>query len=428
MKFDMDEISSLIRQEIGRYRSKLDVARVGRVLEVADGIARIYGLDNAMAGEMLEFDGGVMGEVFNLEEESVGAVIYGDYRKVKESSIVRSTGGVLTVPTGPALIGRVVDALCKPIDGKAPIDAAARRLVEYPAPGIAGRQPVDQPLSTGIKCIDSMIPIGRGQRELIIGDRKTGKTAIALDTIINQKDTGVVCVYAAIGQKESTVAEVVRTLSEHGAMAHTIVISACASESAAMQFVAPYTATAVAEYFMYELGKDTLCVYDDLTKHAIAYRELSLLLRRPPGREAYPGDIFYLHSRLLERSARVTDDLGGGSLTALPIHTHQHHLDYRRADIPGSPTVPVGCPAGGRCGHQRQSCRRKGPARGHEKGRPQAAARPGGVSRAAGFRKARYRARCRRPQTTRSGLSNGGSAQAKAVCPVDCRRAGCLRI
>jgi len=319
MKFDMDEISSLIRQEIGRYRSRLDVARVGRVLEVADGIARIYGLDNAMAGEMLEFDGGVMGEVFNLEEESVGAVIYGDYRKVKESSIVRSTGGVLTVPTGPALIGRVVDALCKPIDGKAPIDAAARRLVEYPAPGIAGRQPVDQPLSTGIKCIDSMIPIGRGQRELIIGDRKTGKTAIALDTIINQKDTGVVCVYAAIGQKESTVAEVVRTLSEHGAMAHTIVISACASESAAMQFVAPYTATAVAEYFMYELGKDTLCVYDDLTKHAIAYRELSLLLRRPPGREAYPGDIFYLHSRLLERSARVTDDLGGGSLTALPI-------------------------------------------------------------------------------------------------------------
>ena len=319
MKFDVNEISSLIKQEIGRYRSQVDVARVGRVLEVADGIARIYGLDSAMAGEMLEFEGGVMGEAFNLEEESVGAIIYGDYRKVTESSTVRSSGTVLTVPVGFGLMGRVVDALCEPMDGGGPVESDARRLVEYPAPGIADRHPVNEPLATGIKSIDSMIPIGRGQRELIIGDRKTGKTAIALDTIINQKDTGVICVYVAIGQKESTVAEVVRTLEVHEAMAHTIVISACAAESAAMQFVAPYAATAVAEYFMYEHGKHTLCVYDDLSKHAIAYRELSLLLRRPPGREAYPGDIFYLHSRLLERSARVTDALGGGSLTALPI-------------------------------------------------------------------------------------------------------------
>jgi len=319
MKFDVNEISSLIKQEIGRYRSQVDVARVGRVLEVADGIARIYGLDSAMAGEMLEFEGGVMGEVFNLEEESVGAIIYGDYRKVTESSTVRSSGTVLTVPVGFGLTGRVVDALCEPIDGGSPLESETRRLVEYPAPGIADRRPVNEPLATGIKSVDSMIPIGRGQRELIIGDRKTGKTAIALDAIVNQKDTGVICVYAAIGQKESTVAEVVRTLQEHEAMAHTIVVSACASESAAMQFIAPYAATAVAEYFMYEHGKHTLCVYDDLSKHAIAYRELSLLLRRPPGREAYPGDIFYLHSRLLERSAKVTNDLGGGSLTALPI-------------------------------------------------------------------------------------------------------------
>ncbi|MCD6392239.1 MAG: F0F1 ATP synthase subunit alpha, partial [Planctomycetes bacterium] len=286
MKFDVNEISSLIKQEISRYRSQVDVARVGRVLEVADGIARIYGLDSAMAGEMLEFEGGVMGEVFNLEEESVGAIIYGDYLKVAESSTVRSSGTVLTVPVGFGLTGRVVDALCEPIDGGSPLESDTRRLVEYPAPGIADRQPVNEPLATGLKSIDSMIPIGRGQRELIIGDRKTGKTAIALDTIINQKNTDVICVYVAIGQKESTVAEVVRTLELHEAMAHTIVISACASESAAMQFVAPYAATAVAEYFMYEHGKDTLCVYDDLSKHAIAYRELSLLLRRPPGREA----------------------------------------------------------------------------------------------------------------------------------------------
>jgi F-type H+-transporting ATPase subunit alpha len=268
---------------------------------------------------MLEFEGGVIGEVFNLEEESVGAVIYGDYEKVCESSQVRSTGKVLSVPAGKELIGRVVDSLCRPIDGGAPIQAESSRLVEFAAPGIAAREPVKVPLATGLKCIDSMIPIGRGQRELIIGDRKTGKTAIALDTIINQKGKDVICVYVAIGQKESTVAEVFRTLREQGALEHTILICASAADSAAMQFIAPYAGTAVAEFFMYEKGMDTLCVYDDLSKHAIAYRELSLLLRRPPGREAFPGDIFYLHSRLLERSAKMSKEKGGGSLTALPI-------------------------------------------------------------------------------------------------------------
>lgn len=319
MKFDVTEISSLIKQEIGKYRSQVDVSRVGRVVEVGDGIAKIYGLDNAMAGEMLEFEGGAVGEVFNLEAESVGAVIYGDYRNVKESSTVRSSGEVLSVPVGFGLVGRVLDSLCQPIDGGGEIECESRRLVEFPAAGIAQREPVNEPLSTGLKSIDSMIPIGKGQRELIIGDRKTGKTAIGLDTIINQKGKDVICIYVAIGQKESTVAEVVRTLRDHGAMEHTIVISSSASDSAAMQFVAPYAGSAVGEYFMYEHGKDVLCVFDDLSKHAIAYREMSLLLRRPPGREAYPGDIFYLHSRLLERSCKLSKELGGGSMTALPI-------------------------------------------------------------------------------------------------------------
>jgi F-type H+-transporting ATPase subunit alpha len=319
MKFDMTEISGLIKEEIRRYQSKIEVSQVGTVLEVGDGIARIFGLDAVMANEMLEFEGGVIGEAFNLEEDTVGAVIYGDPTKVQEGSTVRSTGKVLSVPVGEALLGRVVNALCEPVDGQGPIEAAARRFLEFPAPGIAQRRPVKEPLATGLKSVDSMIPIGRGQRELIIGDRKTGKTAIALDTIINQKGKGVICIYVAIGQKESTVAEVVATLKEHGAMDYTVVVTASASESAAMQYAAPYTGTAIAEYFMYEKKGHTLCVYDDLSKHAVAYRELSLLLRRPPGREAYPGDIFYLHSRLLERSAKLSDELGGGSLTALPI-------------------------------------------------------------------------------------------------------------
>lgn len=319
MKFDVSEISSLIKEEVKRYKTQVDVAQVGTVLEVGDGIARIYGLDNAMASEMLEFEGGVVGEVFNLDEDSVGAIIYGDYTKVKEGAGVRATGKVLSVPVGEGLLGRVVNALCEPIDGKGAIQTESRRFVEFAAPGIAQRQPVKEPLATGLKSVDAMIPIGRGQRELIIGDRKTGKTAIAIDTIINQKNKGVTCIYVAIGQKESTVAEVVATLAEHGAMEHTIVVCASAADSSAMQYIAPYAGTAIAEYFMYEKNGHALCVYDDLSKHAIAYRELSLLLRRPPGREAYPGDIFYLHSRLLERASKLSDELGGGSVTSLPI-------------------------------------------------------------------------------------------------------------
>jgi F-type H+-transporting ATPase subunit alpha len=319
MRFDAKEISSLIKEEVRRFKVEADVAQVGTVLEVGDGIARVYGLDTVMAGEMLEFEGGVVGEAFNLEEDSVGAVVYGDFTKVKEGGNVRATGKVLSVPVGEALLGRVVNALCEPIDGKGEIRSESRRYVETTAPGIAGRQPVKQPLATGLKSIDAMVPIGKGQRELIIGDRKTGKTAIALDTIINQKGKGVVCIYVAIGQKESTVAEVVAILEKHGAMEHTVVMSASASASAAMQYIAPYSGTAIAEYMMYEKKGHALCVYDDLSKHATAYRELSLLLRRPPGREAFPGDIFYLHSRLLERSAKLSDALGGGSITALPI-------------------------------------------------------------------------------------------------------------
>ena len=319
MKLDVGEISGIIKQEINRYRNKLDVSKVGRIVEVGDGIARIYGLDDVMAGEMLQFENDVIGEVFNLEEDSVGAVMYGDYTKVREGSDVRSTGRLMSIPVGDELLGRVVNPLCEPVDGGPTVQAKTRRLIESDAPGIAHRQPVKQPLQTGLKSIDSMIPIGRGQRELIIGDRKTGKTAIALDTIINQKDKNVICVYIAIGQKESTIAEVVETLRRHGAMDYTTVFVAAAADSAPMQYIAPYAGCALAEYFMYEKHRDTLCVYDDLSKHAVAYRQLSLLLRRPPGREAYPGDVFYLHSRLLERSAKLSDALGAGSLTALPI-------------------------------------------------------------------------------------------------------------
>jgi F-type H+-transporting ATPase subunit alpha len=319
MKFDISEVKNVLKEEIGRYKTKLDVSTVGQVVEVGDGIARIYGLDNAMASEMLEFEQGVLGEVFNLEEDSVGAVIYGDYLKVKEGSDVRSTGRVLSIPVGYELLGRVINPLCEPLDAGTPITTAARRFIESNAPGIAERQPVKQPLQTGLKSIDSMIPIGRGQRELIIGDRKTGKTAIATDTIINQRGKDVICVYVAIGQKESTVAEVIDTLRKYNAMEYTVVVVAAAADSAPMQYIAPYAGCAIAEYFMYEHKRDTLCIYDDLSKHAIAYRQLSLLLRRPPGREAFPGDIFYLHSRLLERSAKLSNNLGAGSLTALPI-------------------------------------------------------------------------------------------------------------
>ena len=340
MKVDFSEISGILKQEISQYKSKLDVTKVGRVVELADGIARIYGLDDAMVGEVLQFENDVFGEVFNLEQDSVGAVIYGDYTKVKEGSDVQATGKLMSVAIGDELLGRVLNPLCEPIDGGPPISSEqrtadsgqkterstlnaerfmVRRFIESEAPGIAQRQPVKQPLQTGLKRIDSMIPIGRGQRELIIGDRKTGKTAIALDTIINQKGKDVICIYVAIGQRASAIAEVVETLKKYDAMPYTVVIAASAADSAPMQYIAPYAGCALAEYFMYERHRDTLCVYDDLSKHAIAYRQLSLLLRRPPGREAYPGDIFYLHSRLLERSAKLSDKRGGGSLTALPI-------------------------------------------------------------------------------------------------------------
>ena len=319
MKPDITEISNILKEEIGRYKNKLDISTVGRVVEIGDGVARIYGLEGAMAGETLLFENNVRGEVFNLEEGSIGAVIYGDYTKVKEGSDVYSTGQLLSTPVGNKLLGRVINPLCEPLDGGPPIKASTVRPVESDAPGVAQRQPVKKPLQTGIKSIDSMIPIGRGQRELIIGDRKTGKTAIALDTIINQKDKDVICIYVAIGQKDSTVAEVVETLRKYGAMEYTTVIAASAADSASMQYIAPYVGCALAEYFMYEHHRDTLCVYDDLSKHAVAYRQLSLVLKRPPGREAYPGDIFYLHSRLLERSACLSEQRGGGSLTALPI-------------------------------------------------------------------------------------------------------------
>ncbi len=340
MKIRTDEIASVIKQEIAQFGAALEVAEVGRVVEVGDGIARIYGLGKAMAGELLEFNtagGSVMGQVFNLEEDTVGAVIYGDYLKVKEGDVVKSTGRLLEVPVGEAILGRVVDPLGRPMDGGGPINTTEFRKVDIIAPGIAERQPVHEPMQTGIKAIDAMIPIGRGQRELIIGDRKTGKTAVALDTIINQKQywgtkDAMVCIYVAVGQKESTVAGVVEMLRKAGAMDYTIVVNASSSAAAPMQYIAPYSGTAMAEYFMWSgktpgqklsngmpMPKHALCVYDDLSKQAVAYRQMSLLLRRPPGREAYPGDVFYLHSRLLERATKLSDENGAGSITSLPV-------------------------------------------------------------------------------------------------------------
>ena len=310
MKFKVDEISSVISEEIRQYRTKVDVSEVGRVLEVGDGIARIYGLGNAMAGERVEFKNGAFGQVFNLEENSVGVVILGEFLGIREGDEVRRTGELLSVPVGEKVIGRIVDPLGRPLDGLGVVETPHRRPLEFKAPGIAERQPVTEPMQTGIKAIDSMIPIGRGQRELIIGDRKTGKTAIAIDTIINQKGGDVICVYVAIGLKESTVVSLVEKLRECGAMDYTVVVSAGASDPAPLQYIAPYAGAAMAEYFMYQQGRATLCVYDDLSKQAQAYRQLSLLLRRPPGREAYPGDVFYLHSRLLERSVKMRDEFG----------------------------------------------------------------------------------------------------------------------
>jgi len=318
MSFRPEEVSAVLAQELERYEAKLDTKSVGSVLSVGDGIARVWGLEDAKAGELLEFPGGVMGMVLNLEEDNVGAVLFGSDKNIKEGDQVKCTGRIASVPVGKALIGRVVNALGQPVDGKGPIGSDKFRNIEFNAPGVIDRQSVKEPLQTGIKAIDAMIPIGRGQRELIIGDRQTGKTTIAIDTILNQKGTGVICIYVAIGQKESTVANVVATLEKYGAMEYTIVVTASASESAPLQYIAPYCGVAMGEEFMYN-GGHVLCVYDDLSKQAAAYRQLALLLRRPPGREAYPGDVFYLHSRLLERAAKLSDKLGGGSLTALPF-------------------------------------------------------------------------------------------------------------
>ena len=318
MKIRPEEVSNIIKTEIENYKKSLDVKTSGSVLEVGDGIARIYGLSSAKAGELLEFPNGITGMVLNLEEDNVGAVILGDYTKIKEGDEVKATGRIASVPAGESLLGRVVNALGEPIDGKGEIKFEKYMEIERKASGIISRKPVSEPLQTGIKSIDGMVPIGRGQRELIIGDRQTGKTAVAIDAILNQKNTGVKCIYVAIGQKRSTVAQIVKRLEDAGAIEYTIVVAATASESAPLQYLAPYSGVAMGEYFM-DKGEAVLIVYDDLSKHAVAYREMSLLLKRPPGREAYPGDVFYLHSRLLERAAKLSDELGGGSITALPI-------------------------------------------------------------------------------------------------------------
>ena len=318
MNLRPEEISSVIKEQIKNYKSKLDVSDFGTVIQVGDGIARVYGLENCMAGELLQFGEDTYGMAQNLEEDNVGVVILGSDREIKEGDIVKPTGAVVEVPVGEAMVGRVVNALGQPLDGKGPIAAAERRPIETPAPGVLARKSVHEPLQTGIKAIDSMIPIGRGQRELIIGDRQTGKTAIAIDTIINQKGQDVFCIYVAIGQKASTVAQLTQTLENKGAMEYTTIVSATASDAAPLQYIAPYAGCAMGEYFR-DNGKHVLIIYDDLSKHAVAYRAMSLLLRRPPGREAYPGDVFYLHSRLLERAAKLSDEMGGGSLTALPI-------------------------------------------------------------------------------------------------------------
>lgn len=318
MNLKPDEISTLIKNEIENYSNELDVSDFGRVMQVGDGIARIYGLRNCMSGELLKFPHDVYGMAMNLEEDNVGAVILGDDYTIGEGDIVKPTGTVVQMPVGENMIGRVVDALGRPIDGKGPVETEESRPVECPAPGVLDRQPVTEPMQTGIKAIDSMVPIGKGQRELIIGDRQTGKTALAVDTILNQKGKNMICIYVAIGQKQSTVAQLVQTLTDRGAMKYTTVVSATASAAAPMQYIAPYAGCALGEYFMYG-GKDVLIIYDDLSKHAVAYRAMSLLLKRPPGREAYPGDVFYLHSRLLERAARLSDELGGGSMTAIPL-------------------------------------------------------------------------------------------------------------
>jgi F-type H+-transporting ATPase subunit alpha len=318
LKLRPDEITAILKQRIEQYDVETDLAEVGSVLQVGDGIARVYGLENALSMELLEFEHGVTGLAFNLEEDNVGTALFGEWEHVREGEVVKRTGRVASIPVGEALLGRIVNPLGQPVDGQGPIETSETRAMEFKAPGVIDRQPVKEPLQTGLKAIDSIIPIGRGQRELIIGDRGTGKTAILVDTILNQRDQDLICIYVAIGQRASTVAQVYERLQDAGAMDYTIIVTAPASEAAPIKWMAPYSGTAMGEYFLYD-GKHALCMFDDLSKHADAYRQMSLLLRRPPGREAYPGDVFYLHSRLLERAVKLSDELGGGSLTALPV-------------------------------------------------------------------------------------------------------------
>ena len=354
MEIKVQEISEYLKKQISDFEKRVDVSEVGVVTSVGDGIARVYGLDNCMASELLEFPNGVYGMALNLEEDMVGTVLFGEDTLIKEGDVVKRTGRIMSVPVGPEMVGRVVNAIGQPIDGKGPVNTKTTRIVDVVAPGIIDRSPVNQPMQTGVKAVDAMIPIGRGQRELIIGDRQTGKTAIGLDAIINQKGGDVVCIYVAIGQKRASVARVVKTLEEYGAMEHTIVVCSTASEPAPLQYIAPYTGCAMGEYFR-DSGKHALIIYDDLSKQATSYRQLSLLLRRPPGREAFPGDVFYLHSRLLERAAKVSDALGGGSLTALPIIETQAgaarlppvgELEILQVDIRHEQPI-VGQPGGG---------------------------------------------------------------------------------
>ena len=416
MQLKPEEISKLIKEQIKHYENKISQADTGTVIMIGDGIARASGLDKCMANELLRFSNGEYGMALNLEENSVAIVMLGSDEGIREGDVVERTGTVVSVPVGEKLIGRVVNALGHPIDGKGPVETSQYYPIERNAPGIIERKGVSVPLQTGIKAIDSMIPIGRGQRELIIGDRQTGKTVIALDTILNQKGKDVICIYVAIGQKCSTVAQMVDTLTAGGAMDYTIVVSA-------LQYIAPYSGCAMAEYFM-DQGKDVLIVYDDLSKHAVAYRALSLLIRRPPGREAYPGDVFYLHSRLLERAARVDKAYGGGSITALPIidpggrrfrlHPHQRDLHHRRPDLSGDRAVPLRRHARRQPGHFRQPRGRQRPDQGHEEGgrQPEAALQP--VPGAAGLRPVRLRSGRGHPGSSGAGRTHCGSAQAEA--------------
>ena len=406
MKLRPEEITSILKDRIKQFDVETDLSEVGSVLQVGDGIARVHGLENCVALERLELEHGVTGIAFNLEEDNVGIALFGEWQHVKEGEPVRRTGEVMSVPVGPGLLGRVVDPLGNPLDGLGPIEATERRPLEFKAPGVIQRQPVKEPMYTGLKAIDSMTAIGRGQRELIIGDRSTGKTAVAIDTILNQRGGDLICIYVAVGQKGSTVAQVVERLRDAGAMEYTIVVSAPAQEAAPIKWMAPFAGCAMGEYFLYS-GQHALCIYDDLSKHADAYRQLSLLLRRPPGREAFPGDVFYLHSRLLERACKLSDDLGGGSLTALPdhrdagrrhrrVHPDERHLDHRRPDLPRVEPLLLGRAAGDQRRHLGLARRRERPDESDEEGRRTTAPRPRPVPRARGVRAVRLGARRRR--------------------------------